>query len=100
MQQDLEKNFFDNHSPSLKKTVDFVSSRLASNCIKHIDAKLVSVACNKVVAMLEAEVRLEKATMDKDWSSERKRALLRRVKAKGEEVATTTRHAAEEQAKQ
>ncbi|XP_022105313.1 codanin-1-like [Acanthaster planci] len=100
LQQDLEKNFFDNHSPSLKKTVDFVSSRLASNCIKDIDARLVSAAREKAGALLEEEVRLEEVgTLDEDWTSEMQGALLKRVKLKGEEVTTATKETAVEQAK-
>ncbi|XP_071962968.1 codanin-1-like [Antedon mediterranea] len=43
IQVQLEDNFFDNQSPSLKKTVEFVSKRIASNCIKSVDANLVPV---------------------------------------------------------
>ncbi|XP_033127748.1 codanin-1-like [Anneissia japonica] len=42
IQVQLEDNFFDNHSPSLKKTVEFVSKRISSNCIKSINANLVT----------------------------------------------------------
>ncbi|PIK33976.1 putative codanin-1 isoform X3 [Apostichopus japonicus] len=41
VQIDLERNFFHTQSPSLKKSVDFVGNRVASNCIKHIDGRLL-----------------------------------------------------------
>nr|XP_054759399.1 codanin-1-like [Lytechinus pictus] len=44
IQVELEKNFFHIHSASLKKSVEFVSGRVASNCIKYIDGSLVSSA--------------------------------------------------------
>ncbi|XP_071785815.1 codanin-1-like [Asterias amurensis] len=101
LQQELEKNFFDNHSPSLKKTVDFVSSRLYSNCIKHIDAKIVLASRRTVVELLDSEIKSEEiGTVKEDWTDKMKSALLRLVKAKTKEVIVATRREAEEQAKQ
>ncbi|XP_071490581.1 codanin-1-like [Diadema antillarum] len=52
IQAELEQNFFHTHSTSLKKSVEFVSGRVASNCIKFIDGSLVSRARLRVVREL------------------------------------------------
>ncbi|KAL0969752.1 hypothetical protein UPYG_G00231810 [Umbra pygmaea] len=41
LQVDLEQAFFHNQPPSLRRTVEFVSERVGSNCAKHIKATLV-----------------------------------------------------------
>jgi hypothetical protein len=36
----IEEQFFNSHSPSLKKTVDFVSDRITSKCIKKVKTEI------------------------------------------------------------
>lgn len=40
LQMQLEDNFFHNQPASLKRTVEFVADRVASNHIKHFKAKI------------------------------------------------------------
>lgn len=52
---ELESHFFENHSPSVLTTVDFVAKRIASSCTKMIQNKgmfavknfFVDIVCEK-----------------------------------------------------
>jgi hypothetical protein len=42
----LESNFFENHSPSVLITIDFVAKRVASSCTKKIQNKGLAAVKN------------------------------------------------------
>lgn len=45
----LESHFFENHSPSVLITVDFVAKRVASSCTKMIQNKGMAAVKNQFV---------------------------------------------------
>ena len=89
---ELENNFFHNHSPSLKKTVEFISNRIASNCIKSIDATLVSDARKAVVVMVTQLV--QDGCGDVMSSSNAKNALLQKARNKCVEMSSRVKEEA------
>ncbi|XP_072031038.1 codanin-1-like [Amphiura filiformis] len=91
LQLELENNFFHNQSPSLKKTVEFVCNRIASNCIKTIDATQVSNARKAVIVMVE---ELVKSCPDDELTTNSKNALLQKARNKCVEMSGKTKEEA------
>lgn len=49
---ELESYFFENHSPSVLATVDFVSKRIASSCTKMIQSKGMAAVKNHFIDII------------------------------------------------
>ncbi|XP_011663041.2 codanin-1 isoform X2 [Strongylocentrotus purpuratus] len=94
IQVELEKNFFHIHSASLKKSVEFVSGRVASNCIKSIDGSLVSAARLQIPKLL-TEVLVSSSSSKKEAG-----ALTAKAKGVGEKLSLETAELARKEAKE
>ena len=92
---ELEKNFFHNHSTSLKKSVEFVSGRVASNCIKFIDGSLVSQARLRVPKVLTDMLALCSSSSKKETG-----AVTVKAKQAGAELSRETEQLAKKEAKE
>ncbi|XP_050426498.1 codanin-1 isoform X2 [Adelges cooleyi] len=74
---ELESHFFENHSPSVLTTVDFVAKRLASACTKMIQNKgvaavkshFVNIVCDKLKnhmnTIVETEFKIDESDVSK-----------------------------------
>lgn len=49
---ELETHFFENHSPSILTTVDFVAKRIASSCNKKIQSKGMAAVKNQFINII------------------------------------------------
>ncbi|KAJ8045679.1 Codanin-1 [Holothuria leucospilota] len=67
VQNDLERNFLHTQSPSLKKTVEFVGSRVASNCIKNIDSQELTVKRNLLSELIMKKFHIASIDSDADF---------------------------------
>ncbi|XP_050528822.1 codanin-1 [Daktulosphaira vitifoliae] len=64
---ELESHFFENHSPSVLTTVDFVAKRMASSCTKKIQSKgvaavknhFVNTVCEKLKSYLSGDIEAD-----------------------------------------
>ncbi|KAG8229703.1 hypothetical protein J437_LFUL009828 [Ladona fulva] len=65
----LEENFFSNQPASLRRTVEFVSDRIASACVRHICSQLLPKALSQGLEKVHESVLEKMQTKTSDRSS-------------------------------